>query len=72
MHCLLLLQVFAMWHARKRADREAKRAADAEDRKKKVTVSTYRIHGSVWGGGGNDPRLKGGRGEDALMGGGGR
>ena len=63
MHCLLLLQVFAMWHARKRADREAKRAADAEDRKKKVTVSAYRIHGSVFlGGGGSDPRLKGGRG----------
>jgi hypothetical protein len=29
-------QVFAQWHARKRADREAKRAADAEERKKKV------------------------------------
>lgn len=30
------VQVFAQWHARKRADREAKRAADAEERKKKV------------------------------------
>lgn len=30
------LQVFEQWHARKRAERDAKRAADAEDRKKKV------------------------------------
>jgi hypothetical protein len=31
-------QVFAGWHARKRADRENKRAAEAEDRKKKVSA----------------------------------
>lgn len=29
-------QVFEQWHARKRAERDAKRAAEAEDRKKKV------------------------------------
>jgi hypothetical protein len=28
--------VFAAWHAKKRADREAKRAAELEERKKKV------------------------------------
>lgn len=35
-HVLHAMQVFAAWHARKRADRENKRAAEAEDRKKKV------------------------------------
>jgi len=29
-------QVFEQWHARKRSEREAKRAAELEDRKKKV------------------------------------
>jgi hypothetical protein len=34
--CCCCPQVFAAWHNRKRMDREAKRAAEAEDRKKKV------------------------------------
>jgi hypothetical protein len=34
--CCCCCQVFAAWHNRKRMDREAKRAAEAEDRKKKV------------------------------------
>jgi hypothetical protein len=45
---LLFPQVFAAWHAKKRAEREAKRAAELEERKKKVSREGLR-HSCVAG-----------------------
>lgn len=39
MSCLPVLQVFKAWHAKRNAERAAKRAAAAEERRKKVCLA---------------------------------